>query len=140
MFRDVRSRPPKAASSRLADGLCLASQRGIDILTGQALNLSTAIRGRRWCPARSSGRAGQPYYFWTNSGAACYALNLETGKLVTVTRSASAVHQDRLARPALVATGTTIRKCSRPARAHRPRKARSPWPSVVDLGWAMAER
>lgn len=94
------------------DGLCLASLNGVRVITGpKGFNVFDRPTWQALAPSTIFGAVqDNVYIFWTNSGAACYALDLENGKLVTVTRSASAVYQDLLSDRLYVTTGTTIQE------------------------------
>jgi len=89
------------------DGLCLASNAGIKVVT-------TGIFTREIWQAMtpSSIFAAEHdgiYYFWyTGSGGGCYALDLESGKLVKVAFTASAAFTDKYTDTMYIASGTTL--------------------------------
>jgi hypothetical protein len=70
-------------------------------------------------------------YFWTNAGTVCYALNLITGKLVTLDRTASTVFRDTLTDRLYAADGTTIQEMfSAEREGPGAGRASAPWPSA----------
>lgn len=125
------------------DGLCLASLNGVRVITGpKGFNLFDRPTWQALAPSTIFGAVqDNVYIFWTNSGAACYALDLENGKLVTVTRTASAVYQDLLSDRLYVTTGTTIQELFSGGtnRAAVWRGKRDVAPKPANLGFAQVE-
>lgn len=126
-----------------AEGYCLFDNSRVRNLTGpEGFDLFTPAQWQALEPATIFAAVhGNILVFWTNGGAVCYALNLVSGKLVTIDRAASAVFYNALSNRLYVASGTTVQELfsaasSRTAR-WKGKKAVAERP--VNMGWAQAE-
>lgn len=89
------------------DGLCLASQAGVQVITGTLFSREDwqALTPSSIFAAEHEGS----YYFWyTGGGGGCFALHLPTGRLTRQTITASAARADRHTDILYVAAGTGI--------------------------------
>lgn len=119
------------------DGLCLASQGGVQLLTGelfsredwQALNPASIVA------AVHEG----VYYFWTTAG--CWALDFVGKKLGTVTGvDATALHRDMLTDHLYAVVGNEVRKLfSQGRRDATWRSGVAQLPAQAPLAWVQVD-
>ncbi|PAX16468.1 hypothetical protein CLI92_09040 [Vandammella animalimorsus] len=88
------------------DGLCLASGRGVELLTAAFFSREEwqALRPAQIFAAAHDGA----YYFW--AGGQCYVLDVPSRKLGTVSLPATAVFRDRITDHLYVAAGGQVRQ------------------------------
>lgn len=89
------------------DGLCLASQNGIEVLTR---NHFSRDQWQALTPSSIFGaeHEGTYYFSYTGGGGGCYALHLPSGRLTTVTATATTLYPDMLTDTIYRTTGTSI--------------------------------
>jgi hypothetical protein len=126
-----------------ADGYCAFDGARVRNITAQeGFDLFTRDQWQALQPATIFATINEDaLYFWTNSGTVCYALNLISGKLVTVDRTASTVFRDALTDRMYAADGTTIQEMfsANGKRTARWKGKRAVSERFVNLGWAQAE-
>ena len=126
-----------------ADGWCWYDGSRVKVLTGDdGWKLWTRAQWQALQPETIfAAEHENTLYFWCKSGTEAYALNLLTGKLVTLDRSASAVFRNLMTDRLYVASGTTIQELfsASTRRTARWKSKRAVAPQEVNLGWVMAE-
>jgi hypothetical protein len=126
-----------------ADGYCSFDGVRVRNITGQeGFDLFTRDQWQALQPSTIFASINEDsLFFWTNGGAACYALNLVDGKLVTVDRTASAVFRNDLNDLMYVTDGVAIQEMFTAAtkRSARWKGKLAVSETYVNLGWAQAE-